>query len=414
MLNFETGDSEAKVVSPNLRAGAAGQFVMIGLISFLTLVDLFAAQAILPTLVQAYHTTPAMMGFSVNASTIGMALAGVIVAIASRHLDRRAGIWISLAVLAVPTSLLAWAPDTSWFMILRIAQGLCMATAFTLTMAHLAEQSGAADISSALAAYVTGNVASNLFGRLMSAAVTDQIGLRANFYVFAVLNLLGAALVYFGIKRTAPMKEMTTTMGNTFTVWRQHMRNRALRASFAVGFLILFAFIGTFTYVNFVLTRVPVSLSPMSLGLVYFVFVPSVLTTPLAGAVIRRIGTRPAFFGAILVALAGLVLLLSARLTYLLEGLALVAVGTFFAQAVAIGLVGRAAASDRASASGIYLACYYLGGIAGSALLGVVFDQFGWEACVAAIAASLGLAALLATALSVPEMPRIRSHEAAK
>jgi hypothetical protein len=40
------------------------------------------------------------------------------------------------------------------------------------------------------------------------------------------------------------------------------------------GFCILFAFIGTFTYVNFVLVRPPLSLGMMQLGFVYFVFLP--------------------------------------------------------------------------------------------------------------------------------------------
>src|SRR5271170_3257909 len=146
-----------------------GRLLVVGLISFLTVVDLFAAQAILPELVQAYQTTPAMMGVAVNASTIGMAIAGIVVALFSRGLDRRSGIWISLVVLAVPTSLLASAPDITWFTALRIAQGLCMSTAFTLTMAYLAEQSGANDTASALAAYVTGNVMSTLVGRVMAA-----------------------------------------------------------------------------------------------------------------------------------------------------------------------------------------------------------------------------------------------------
>ena len=65
--------------------------------------------------------------------------------------------------------------------------------------------------------------------------------------------------------------------------WSAHFADRELRNAFAIGFLILFVFIGTFTYVNFQLTAAPLSLSPMSLGLVYFVFLPSMITTPLAG-----------------------------------------------------------------------------------------------------------------------------------
>jgi YNFM family putative membrane transporter len=86
-----------------------------------------------------------------------------------------------------------------------------------------------------------------------------------------------------------------------------------------------------------------------------------------------------------------------------LIGMVLVGVGTFFAQAVGTGFVGRAARSDRAAASGLYLAAYYLGGLAGAAVLGQVFDRYGWEACVAGVGVSLALAAVLARRLRLPE-----------
>jgi predicted MFS family arabinose efflux permease len=79
--------------------------------------------------------------------------------------------------------------------------------------------------------------------------------------------------------------------------------------------------------------------------------------------------------------------------------LALIGVGTFFAQATATGFVGRAATADRAAASGLYLACYFIGGLVGSAVLGQVFDRLGWPACVAGIGLALAVAALLAAGL---------------
>ena len=62
----------------------------------------------------------------------------------------------------------------------------------------------------------------------------------------------------------------------------------------------------------------------------------------------------------------------------------------------------RAATADRGSASGIYLACYFAGGLVGSAILGQVFDRIGWPACVAGIALSLVAAALLTLRLRMP------------
>lgn len=373
----------------------------IGLTAFLTVVDLFATQAILPALTSAYGVTPAAMGFAVNASTIGMAVGGLAVALLGRSLDRRRGILLSLALLAIPTALLATMPSLPLFTALRIVQGLCMSTAFALTLAYLGEHTSAADTAGAFAAYITGNVASNLLGRLLAAGVADHLGLSANFFVFAALNLCGAVLVWFTVERAQPMATADVSHRAPLASFLVHLANPALRAAFTIGFLILFAFIGTFTYVNFVLVGPPFGVGMMMLGAVYFVFLPSIVTTPLAGRIVARFGTRPTLWASFATALAGLPLLLGASFAGLLVGLALVGVGTFFAQATATGFVGRAAASDRGSASGLYLASYFLGGLAGSAVLGMVFDRFGWTACVLGIGGALLVAAALSSRLLI-------------
>jgi MFS transporter, YNFM family, putative membrane transport protein len=324
------------------------------------------------------------------------------VAFFSRRIDRRVGILISLCVLAVPTALLAVAPDITTFTILRVTQGLCMASAFTLTLAYLGEECSAMDAGSAFAAYITGNVASNLVGRLISAGVADHFGLAANFYFFSALNLAGAVLVCFTVRATMPVLLIGEVPSTSREIWSKHLRNPPLLASFGIGFCILFAFIGTFTYVNFVLVREPISLGRMELGLVYFVFLPSIVTTPFAGAAVQRYGTRPTFWTALALAGIGLPLLVQPNLLSVIVGLILVGVGTFFAQAAATGFVGRAATTDRGSASGIYLGCYFLGGLIGTAVLGQVFDRFGWLACVTGIAFILVVAAFLAVRLQAP------------
>lgn len=156
-----------------------------------------------------------------------------------------------------------------------------------------------------------------------------------------------------------------------------------------------------FTCVNFVRARAPISLFPMSLGVVYLVFLPSLVTTPLAGRVAGRIGTCPAIWSALAIAGTGLPLMLSAVLASLLAGLVLVGMGTFFAQATAPGFVGRAARGDRAAASGLCPASHCLGGLAGAWARGRIFDRSGWSACVAGVALALALAALLAQHLRV-------------
>ena len=183
--------------------------LIIGLTAFLTVVDLFATQAILPSLAQHYRVTPAAMGFAVNASTMGMAVAehcrrlvqpahrpavgNSAQPLRARHSDRACSRWRRISQ-----------PSRSCVS----SQGLCMASAFTLTLAYLGEECSAMDAGGAFAGYITGNVASNLIGRLVSAGVADHLGLAANFYFFSALNLAGAALVYFTIRATMPMAPM--------------------------------------------------------------------------------------------------------------------------------------------------------------------------------------------------------------
>ena len=390
-------DLAPRVAAPAVATRIGGaRFAVIALTAFVTVVDLFAAQAILPALSDSYATTPAMMSGAVNASTIGMAVGGFATALLSHRIERRRGIMLALALLAIPTLLLGQLPSLAVFSMLRVAQGLCMAAAFTLMLAYLGEVTAGRATPAAFAAYITGNVASNLVGRLMAAGVADHLGLGAVFRAFALLNLCGALLVAVTVARTPP--PAVSLMPGPFD-WVRHFRNRRLLADFGLGFCILFAFIGTFTFVNFVLVRAPLSLGMMQVGLVYFVFLPSILTTPLASLLVRRTGTRTGTWAALGTALLGLPLLLVPWLPAVLAGMVLIAVGTFMAQAIATGFVGRAASGDRGSASGIYLASYFGGGLVGSLVLGQVFERAGWTACVAGIGLSLAAAAFLATGL---------------
>jgi len=376
------------------------QSLLIAVIGFLTLVDLFATQAILPSLAEIYGVAPARIGLAANASTLGMAISGLAMGVVSARLERKRAIAFSLFCLSFPTALLAFAPDLSVFAILRVVQGLFMAAAFTLTLAHLAERC-AVRTANALAAYVTGVVASNLVGRLTAAYVASLVGAEQSFLFFALLNLAGAALVAVTLHRNAP--EPMNRMGRFWVPWLEQLADPALRRTFAIGFLILFGFIGVFTYVGFVLMRPPHALSMTALGLVFLVFLPSMVTTPLAGAVTRLTGPGPACSISLALALLGLVLLLIPSLFSVIAGMTLVGIGTFFAQAVATGHVGRIAKTHKAAASGLYLSSYYCGGLAGAAVIGILFDSYGWAAAVGGVFAALTLAALLGRGLRQKE-----------
>ena len=307
------------------------------------MVDLFATQAILPSLAMHYGVSPSAMGVAVNASTFGMAASGLGVALFSARINRRAGHRVALLLLCIPTVLLAHAPDLTTFTLLRVCQGVLMAAAFTLTLAHLGERCTARAAAGAFAAYITGNVASNLVGRLVAAGLVDNFGLATNFYVFAALNAAGGVLVLFhhpqraehgraddaacaldGV-RSAPRQpraahRVRDRLFHSVLVHRRlHLRQLRARAR-AVQHRDDEPGVGLF--------RLPARRSSQRRSL---------------GAVVQAFGARTAIWFGSSVAMLSLPLLLARSLPLVLAGMALAAVGTFFAQAVATGFVSRAA-----------------------------------------------------------------------
>ena len=278
---------------------------------------------------------------------------------------------------------LAFAPNLTVFAMLRVVQGLFMAGAFTLTLTHLAERCEVRT-ASALAAYVTGVVASNLIGRLTAAFVAEPRRRRAE---LPVLRAAQPGRRRAGRCRAAPQRARADGRDRAASgpPGSSILSDPALRRTFAIGFLILFGFIGVFTYVGFVLMGPPHALSMTALGLVFLVFLPSMVTTPMAGSVDpqdrARAGVAPPASPSRSPASPCCSCRTCSRSS---PGMALVGIGTFFAQAVATGHVGRIASGDKAAASGLYLSSYYCGGLAGAAVdrpavRPLRLDRRGWR-----------------------------------
>ena len=258
-------------------AGAALRFFVIALTAFLTVVDLFATQAILPSLTKHYRRNPGTDGLCrmrLPARLLSPFGPGRRLFRSGRSIGRK-GILISLIVLAIPTALLAHAPDLTTLASCREYRKDCAWRRPSRSRSPISASVTAPPIQAgAFAAYITGNVAQPHRAPDLSAGVTDHFGLAASSISSPHAQSAGTALVYFTVEKTKPMHDMGTGMSSHFGCVDHALKNPSLRASFAIGFCILFAFIGTFTFVNFVLVQPPLGVSAMTLAGVYFVFVP--------------------------------------------------------------------------------------------------------------------------------------------
>ena len=384
---------------PNLRlaVGAAG---------LLTFINLYPTQAFLPILAKDFDTTLAHTGLTITAILVAVAIVAPFVGGISDAFGRRRLILAAAYLLVLPTTLIAFAPSLTVLIFLRFLQGLLLPFIFAVTVAYIAEECPGPDAVRATGSYAIGTIIGGFGGRFVAGWVADLLNWRAAFLVLAALTL---AIAAFTAVCLPPERNFRPTSGwrGSLAGFGDHLHNRQVLATCAVGFAVLFSIVAAFTYATVLLASPPYSLGPAQLGSVFVVYLLGAVSTPLAGRLTLRLGRRRTVWLAAAVGIAGLLLTLLPSLWAIIGGMALIAVGIFTEQVLSIGYVALAARGARSSAVGLYVSCYYVGGSLGGVLPAGIWSHAGWPGCVALVLL-VQCAMLTITWLAWPSDPALR------
>jgi predicted MFS family arabinose efflux permease len=356
--------------------------VFAGFCAFLAL---FAPQPLLPMLAAAFQVSPARISLVVTASTLAVAISAPFAGFVADRFGRKRVIVPAAFLLAVPTLLAATSISYGQLLFWRFLQGVFTPGIFAVIIAYINEE-WEAGAGAATAAYVTGTVIGGFSGRALVAWIAPHGSWRLSFAALGVLNVAGAIAIRAWLPAGQRFTRARRT-GSAIAPMLRHLRNPRLAATYAVGFCVMFSLLATFTYINFYLAAPPFRLSTEALGLIFVVYLVGAVITPVAGRAIDRFGHRVALVAAFSAGAAGVLMTLIHSLPVILVGLTLACSGVFIANSAGSSYVGSAALESRASAVGLYVTFYYLGGSAGSAVPGFAWSRGGWPACVALIVA---------------------------
>jgi len=358
-----------------------------GLSAFL---GLYATQPIMPLLSEQFHVGKPVVGMTLTATTLGVALAAPLVGSVADRLGRKRVIVGSASLLALATLLDATATGLPSLIFWRFLQGVFTPGVFAVTVAYVQEEWAGQGSGRTMALYVAGTVVGGFTGRIATGLLASRWDWHGAFVILGLLGA-GAALV---LQAWLPPERRFVRQGGgrPFRAGlAAHLRNPKLLATFAAGFGVLFSLVATFTYVTFHLAAPPFRLGPLALGCLFFTYLIGAAVTPPCGRAIDRIGHRATHALAMAVGAAGMLLTLVPNLAMVVAGLTLCCSGAFVAQAAATSYIGLATGQGRALAVGLYVTCYYIGGSVGAELPGWLWHLGGWPACVAlVIAVQLG------------------------
>lgn len=356
----------------------------IALAGFSAFLQLYSTQSLLPLLTQVFQATKVEVSLTVSATTLAVCLAAPCVGLMADRLGRKPLIALAALGLSIPTLLAATATSLSVLIFWRFIQGLFIPAIFAATVAYISEEWPQQDVGRIMSAYITGNILGGVAGRLLSGLVAEHLGWQSPFILLGCLNLLMGVMIGVGLPASQNF-ERSSKLSDLLLQARQTCFNRQLLPAYGVGFNILFANVSVFTYVNFYLVDAPFHLKTQALGWIFLVYLWGAIATPVVGRRMARLGYASTLVIAMAIACIGVLLTLGRSLGIILIGLSLCAMGIFTCQSVANSYVGTVAGKAKASAAGLYVAFYYLGGSVGAILPGFAWQLGGWPACVACI-----------------------------
>jgi YNFM family putative membrane transporter len=364
----------------------------VGLAGFCTFINLYSPQALLPSLAAEFAVSAAVISATMTAGTLAVALTAPFSGAVADVIGRKRVITASMVALAIPTVMIAMAPDVQALIVWRFIQGLTLPSIFAVIIAYIGDEWPAAEVAGMAGIYTSGASLGGFSGRLVTGVLTDLIGWRLAYAVLAVITLAAAAAVAVLLPRERRFVK-SESLAASLRQMLLHLRNPQLLATYAVGFGTLFNFIATFTYINFVLAAPPFSFSATMLGTIFLVYLLGAAVTPMTGRFIHRFGRRPFMIGNCVVWVVGILLTLIPSLTAIIAGLSVCAVCGLIAQAISTGYVTLTAKEGRSSAVGLYVTIFYIGGSFGAFLTGLVWEKAGWPACVALVCAMIAVIA---------------------
>lgn len=369
----------------------------------------YCTQPLLPLLADDFAVPPATSALSLSVTTIAMGAALLVYGPLSDAVGRLTLMRTTLLVAALVAVASAFAPSWTLLLVLRALVGFAVAGLPAVATAYLREEIAPAWASAATGLYIGGTAIGGMSGRLITGLVAEWFGWRValgSIGVLAVSIAVGLGLLLPAARRFvgSPLRPdlLAENAGRM-------LLDRGLLTLYALGFTSMGAFVAAFNGLAFRLVAPPFDLGVGLASVVFVTYSVGSFSSPWAGRLAARHGSRTVVPLALLVFGAGVALTLIEHLGAIALGVGLITFGFFAAHGTSSGWVtARAANKGRGTgmAGALYLAFYYTGSSVFGALAGSAWSAGSWRA-VATLTGSLVLVALgLAVSMRwVPPVP---------
>jgi YNFM family putative membrane transporter len=352
---------------------------------------LYGTQPLLPEFTESFGISPTMASLTVSAGTLTLAFLLIPLSMLSDKFGRAPLMKAALLGATAFAWLSAFAPNFEWLVLSRAGVGACIAALPAAAMAYLGEEISASSRGKVMGMYIAGNALGGMFGRFLSAVVTQYSSWHYGLAALALVGIICTILFWRLLPQARHFKTRSLAPGELWIDVRRIYADPGLPWLFTTAFLIMGAFVSIYNYLGFRLSEAPYNLGPAAIGTVFLLYALGSASSALAGHLVDRYGRGKIMLAMIGAMALGVLATLDSELPVIICGLALFTFGYFATHAIASGWVGFRAGERRGLVSALYLSSYYLGSSFLGSTSGPLWTNYRWPGMVVGLMVCVGL-----------------------
>ncbi|MGZ4493117.1 MAG: MFS transporter [Nocardioides sp.] len=364
---------------------------------------LYATQALLPAVGEAFGVGPTAASLTVSVATGALALAILPLSSVAESVGRVTTMRTGLLVAVAGTFAAALSPQFWMLLVARGVVGVALAAVVAVAVAHLGDEVHPTELGTAIGVYVAGNTLGGISGRLIPGLVEESSSWRIAVSLLGLVALVAVVGFTALLPPARRFRPAPPHLGEHLRTLRTLAGDSRVVRLCALAFVLMGGFVACYNYLTFRLEAHPLDLSTTLTSLLFLAYLAGTVSSPVAGRLSDRYGRRRLALLGVATSLIGLAITLPDNIATITVGLLVFTAGFFAAHSVASSWISSlAAGGGRSQAAAMYLMAYYLGSSAFGALIGLAFQHGGWRWAAASIGGLYVVAAVIVATLRPP------------
>lgn len=343
-------------------------------VTVLTFSALYAPQPLLPVLSSEFSVSKTTAALMTTFTLIPLSFAPFIYGFILESVSAKKMVTFSMFFLSLTELLIFFSKSFHFLLAIRLFQGFLIPAILTSLMTYVSKLSEAGKLQKSMSIYISATIVGGFLGRAVSGFISFSFGWRYTFLALFICILLS---LFFILKLKSDVKVSSGKI--VFQDIYKTLKNKNILFSYLGIFFLFSAFAGFLNFLPSRINELSSKINEFKIGLSYSGYLMGVFMSLFSVKIVSRFGYKNILKGGVIVFIFAVLIFSVPDLGVYYLNMFILCGGIFLVHSTLSGFVNRYGGDKKGILNGLYVSFYYSGGVLGSYLPGLVYENFGWN-----------------------------------